>query len=573
MRHVMEVLKKLRLHDYIAKKQATFMSQYKNCYNFTNLCYHEDDFGVATEWHFFATSHGKSAAGGIGGTVKRTSAKASLQRPKEDQILTPAQLYHFVSSEIKGGVLTAKQAAPEQTHHRSRKAKSKKRLHRRSSSSESIDTSSSSSSSLSSESSDSDAHRKKRKFPSGTSGTPSRGTAISSTFTTMVPSPLRREVRTIKNWTYSHTNPQIRTSTGASIHLGTTTGSSHHSEHTTHTPSGEEICRRFKFEKCSKGTECAFSNKCWVTDFGGDHPAKACTCATPGATFDKGAMMAKVDLKSAFKMVPKPGLRMETPWYILARAVLHRHLPPRSVPSIFNKFANAIHWILENNYGATILHYLDDFLLVGPPRTTYLPGGYVNHAPGLRENGSPSRHREQLRLPADKLQEISARRLHHYIHLNSEARADIRWWNSFLPSWNGISMFISPEWNDAESIQLFTDALAPLDFVHTSMGPGSEELFAIVAAALTWGHLLEGQRIRFHCDNLPIVQAWTNQSSKHPGVMELLRTLFFIATQHSFSLPGTPPRLTELPTGCQHQCLTSWESSRRPPEPPPAQSQ
>ena len=34
--------------------------------------------------------------------MKRTSAKASLQRPKEDQILTPAQLYHFVSSEIKG---------------------------------------------------------------------------------------------------------------------------------------------------------------------------------------------------------------------------------------------------------------------------------------------------------------------------------------------------------------------------------------------------------------------------------------------------------------------------------------
>ncbi|KAL5510770.1 hypothetical protein EMCRGX_G006371 [Ephydatia muelleri] len=88
-------------------KRIVYMSdgcagQYKNCYNFTNLCYHEADFGVAAEWHFFATSHGKSAADGIGGTVKRTAAKASLQHPKEDQILTPAQLYHFVSSEIKG---------------------------------------------------------------------------------------------------------------------------------------------------------------------------------------------------------------------------------------------------------------------------------------------------------------------------------------------------------------------------------------------------------------------------------------------------------------------------------------
>ena len=49
-----------------------------------------------------ATAHGKSGADGIGGTVQRTAAKASLQRPIDDQILTPIQLYQFVSSEIKG---------------------------------------------------------------------------------------------------------------------------------------------------------------------------------------------------------------------------------------------------------------------------------------------------------------------------------------------------------------------------------------------------------------------------------------------------------------------------------------
>ena len=44
-------------------------SQYKNCKNFLNLCYHEEDFGIKAEWHFFATSHGKSPCDGIGGTV------------------------------------------------------------------------------------------------------------------------------------------------------------------------------------------------------------------------------------------------------------------------------------------------------------------------------------------------------------------------------------------------------------------------------------------------------------------------------------------------------------------------
>ena len=55
--------------------------QYKNRYNFTNLYYHEKDFGLACEGHFFATSHGKNACDGIGGTVKVATAHASLQKP------------------------------------------------------------------------------------------------------------------------------------------------------------------------------------------------------------------------------------------------------------------------------------------------------------------------------------------------------------------------------------------------------------------------------------------------------------------------------------------------------------
>ena len=44
---------------------------------------HEADFGVPAEWHFSATSHGKGACDGVGGTVKRLAARASLQRPYE----------------------------------------------------------------------------------------------------------------------------------------------------------------------------------------------------------------------------------------------------------------------------------------------------------------------------------------------------------------------------------------------------------------------------------------------------------------------------------------------------------
>ena len=51
-------------------------AQYKNC---KNLCHHFEDFGVRAEWDFFATSHGKSAGDGAGGTLKRLATRASLQ--------------------------------------------------------------------------------------------------------------------------------------------------------------------------------------------------------------------------------------------------------------------------------------------------------------------------------------------------------------------------------------------------------------------------------------------------------------------------------------------------------------
>jgi hypothetical protein len=76
--------------------------QYKNKYNFINILHHELDFGVSCSWHFFATSHGKSPCDGIGGTVKRLTARASLQRPVNNQILNAKQMFDFAKESIKG---------------------------------------------------------------------------------------------------------------------------------------------------------------------------------------------------------------------------------------------------------------------------------------------------------------------------------------------------------------------------------------------------------------------------------------------------------------------------------------
>jgi hypothetical protein len=49
-------------------------AQHKNRKNLLNITFHNENFGVPADWHFFATSHGKNACDGIGGTLKRLAA-------------------------------------------------------------------------------------------------------------------------------------------------------------------------------------------------------------------------------------------------------------------------------------------------------------------------------------------------------------------------------------------------------------------------------------------------------------------------------------------------------------------
>lgn len=62
-----------------------------------NLNYHKEDFGINAEWHFFATAHGKGPCDGVGGTVKRMAARASLQLPIDAQITTSQGLYEWAT--------------------------------------------------------------------------------------------------------------------------------------------------------------------------------------------------------------------------------------------------------------------------------------------------------------------------------------------------------------------------------------------------------------------------------------------------------------------------------------------
>ena len=56
---------------------------------------------MKAEWNLHATSHGKSAVDGIGGTTKQLTARANFQRPYNNQSLSAEALYQFCSKTIE----------------------------------------------------------------------------------------------------------------------------------------------------------------------------------------------------------------------------------------------------------------------------------------------------------------------------------------------------------------------------------------------------------------------------------------------------------------------------------------
>lgn len=69
--------------------------QYKSFKAFANLMCHQEDFGMPAKWHYFATSHGKSACDGVGAVVKYQARRASLQRTTANLLTNVEDLYMF----------------------------------------------------------------------------------------------------------------------------------------------------------------------------------------------------------------------------------------------------------------------------------------------------------------------------------------------------------------------------------------------------------------------------------------------------------------------------------------------
>ena len=84
----------------------------------------------------------------------------------------------------------------------------------------------------------------------------------------------------------------------------------------------------------------------------------------------KGSLIAKIDIKSAYRLVPVSPvdcyyLGMQWNGKIYVDGMLPFGL--RSAPKIFNAIADAVEWYMAREGVQDIYHYLDDFAIIGPP--------------------------------------------------------------------------------------------------------------------------------------------------------------------------------------------------------------
>ena len=86
-------------------------------------------------------------------------------------------------------------------------------------------------------------------------------------------------------------------------------------------------------------------------------------------TFGPGTLLAKIDIKHAFRLLPlHPADRHVLAMHWNNNIYIDTCLPfgLRSTPTLFNILADLLSWIVEEKGVAPILHYLDDFLLLLP---------------------------------------------------------------------------------------------------------------------------------------------------------------------------------------------------------------
>lgn len=350
----------------------------------------------------------------------------------------------------------------------------------------------------------------------------------------------------------------------------------------------------------------------------------------------QGAKLVKRDLADAFRHIPVAESDWWLLFFMWEdKYFFERFLPfgLRTSPYLFDLFAKGLNWMLINAQWRA-LHYLDDFFTViesdalADVYEKYFAelcatlGFKINEEKNIRgtlveflgiEIDSVAM---EARLPQNKLLKaktwvkqtlqgtqisrnelrsllgflsfaakvvvpgrIFLRRLFNALakhqrvyHLNAEMRADLVWWDRFLPQWNGVRMLQRIEtrckidlWTDAsgsfgmggyylhcgESTPPATQAFSVR--LHTRLRKRHitvKEMMAVLHALQLWAPKLERTRLIIHGDNTGVVNGLQNLSIRGPALDPLREIAMILALRdiviESIWLPSEENRLADI---------------------------
>ncbi|KAI8481562.1 hypothetical protein Bbelb_406620 [Branchiostoma belcheri] len=149
----------------------------------------------------------------------------------------------------------------------------------------------------------------------------------------------------------------------------------------------------------------------------------------------------------------------------------------------------------------------------------------------------------------------SLRRNHHRLRLTRDFRLDLKWWQRFMDSYNGVSMMVPDIYSDPDEL-VMTDACATGcggfsngQFVHCEFPErtleqfGSKihvlEMLTIVVAARKWAPQWFGQRILVHCDNMACVHVLNSGRARDRELLQCARELWLLAATFEFQVKAT----------------------------------
>ena len=145
----------------------------------------------------------------------------------------------------------------------------------------------------------------------------------------------------------------------------------------------------------------------------------------------------------------------------------------------------------------------------------------------------------------------SVKRKHHHIRINTQARADIHWWTSFLQFFNGTASFISDK--PVPNAKITSDACTvggaaindndwfyanwAIDYPHVmNASINMKELFTIIIAARRWASQWINQHVLVETDNTAAMYIINSGTCHNTQAMSWLRELFWLSAWHNFHI-------------------------------------